>query len=156
MSGGRFEYLQFRFGSIVEDIRSVITNNDSEEKDEWGQDIGKHLPADIIAKFADTADTVERAEKMATRVDWLLSGDDGEECFRRRWVEDGLGETEVRSDALLADLITDMVRLDDESLLPDGDMVHVGTHSWAAEWVKRLTDAGYIPANNTICVKEDQ
>ena len=47
----------------------------------------------------------------------------------------------------LAELIADIVRLDRESLLPDGDMVHVGTHSWATEWVRRLTDAGIIPAN---------
>jgi len=29
MSGGRFEYVQFRFGEIVETIRSTIANNDS-------------------------------------------------------------------------------------------------------------------------------
>ena len=85
MSGGRFDYLQFRFGEIAESIRSTIVNNDSTEKDEWGQDIGEHLPPDIIAKFAETADVVERAAKMVTRVDWLLSGDDGEDSFRQRW-----------------------------------------------------------------------
>jgi len=57
------------------------------------------------------------------------------------------GLSPVASDPLLAELIADIVRLDHESLLPDGDMVHVGTHSWAAEWVRRLTDAGIIPAN---------
>ena len=90
MSGGRFGYLQFQFGEIVESIRSTITDNDSDEKDEWGGTIGWHLPPDIIAKLAETADTVERAEKMVTRVDWLLSGDDGEDSFRRRWAEEGL------------------------------------------------------------------
>ena len=55
----------------------------------------------------------------------------------------------------LAELIADIVRLDHESLLPDGDMVHVGTHSWAAEWVRRLTDAGIIPANNSLTVSPD-
>ena len=57
------------------------------------------------------------------------------------------GRSSVASDPLLAELIADIVRLDHESLLPDGDMVHVGTNSWAAEWVRRLTDAGIIPAN---------
>ena len=90
MSGGRFDYVQFRFGEIVESIRSTIANNDSTEKDEWGQYISAHLPPDIVAKFAETADAVERAEKMVTRVDWLLSGDDGEDCFRRRWKKEGL------------------------------------------------------------------
>ncbi len=90
MSGGRFEYLQFRFGDIVESIRSTIADNESDEKNEWGGTVGEHLPPDIIAKLAETADAVERAEKMVTRVDWLLSGDDSEESFRRRWKEDGL------------------------------------------------------------------
>ena len=90
MSGGRFGYAQYQFGGIVESIRSTIANNDSDEKDEWGETIGGHLPPDIIAKLAETADTVERAKKMVTRVDWLLSGDDGEDSFRRRWAEEGL------------------------------------------------------------------
>ena len=90
MSGGSFDYVQFRFGEIVESIRSTIANNDSDEKDEWGGTIGEHLPPDIIAKFAETADAVERAAKMVTRVDWLLSGDDGEDSFRCRWTEEGL------------------------------------------------------------------
>ena len=94
MSGGRFDYVQFRFGEIVEEIRTVIANNDSTEKNEWGDDIGAHLPPDIIAKFKETADAVERAEKMVTRVDWLLSGDDGEDSFRRRWEKEGPGSTE--------------------------------------------------------------
>jgi len=49
-----------------------------------------------------------------------------------------------KPDTLLAELIAEMVRLDRESMLPDGDMVHVGTHSWASEWVRRLTAAGYV------------
>ena len=95
MSGGRFDYVQFRFGEIVESIRSTITNNNSDEKDEWGDTIGQHLPPDIIAKFTETADAVERAEKMVTRVDWLLSCDDGEDSFRRRWAEEGLDRHNV-------------------------------------------------------------
>ena len=88
MSGGAFDYVQFRFGEIVEDIRSVIANNDSTEKNEWGEDIGHHYPPDVIEKFKEAADTIERGEKMATRVDWMLSGDDGECGFLRRWAED--------------------------------------------------------------------
>ena len=89
MSGGYFQYIQFRFGEIVETIRSVVANNDSDEKDEcgYGRD---YIPPDIIAKFTETANTVERAAKMVTRVDWLLSGDDGEDSFRRRWSDEGL------------------------------------------------------------------
>jgi hypothetical protein len=90
MSGGRFDYVQFRFGEIVESIRSTIANNDSDEQDDYGGTLGAHLAPDIIAKLSETADAVERAEKMVTRVDWLLSCDDSEDSFRRRWEEEGL------------------------------------------------------------------
>jgi len=91
MSGGRFDYVQFRFGDIVDSIRDTIRpTTTAPRRTRWGDDIGKHLPPDIIAKFAETADAVERAAKMVTRVDWLLSGDDGEDSFRRRWKEEGL------------------------------------------------------------------
>jgi hypothetical protein len=92
MSGGRFDYVQFRFGEIVESIRSTIANNDSDEQDDYGVILGAHLAPDIIAKLSETADAVERAEKMVTRVDWLLSCDDSEDSFRRRWAEEGLNQ----------------------------------------------------------------
>jgi len=36
----------------------------------------------------ETIDILEIAEAMVQRVDWLLSGDDGEESFRSRWAEE--------------------------------------------------------------------
>ena len=92
MSGGQFDYVQFRFCEIVETIRSTIANNDGTD--------GEHLPPDIIARLAETADQVELAEKMVTRVDWLLSGDNGVDCFRRRWEQEGLDVHNARSQAL--------------------------------------------------------
>jgi len=115
MSGGAFNYVQYQFGEVAEDIRRVIKDNNSTEKDEFGfgevaedirrvikdnnstekdefgDTVGRHLPADIIAKFEETAATAEKAARMVTRVDWLLSGDDGEDSFRRRWIEEDLG-----------------------------------------------------------------
>ena len=70
MSGGRFNYLQFRFGDIVEQIRHVIATNESTERNEGGDTIGRNYSPEIVALMKEAADTVERAEKM-TRVDWL-------------------------------------------------------------------------------------
>ena len=52
-----------------------------------------------------------------------------------------------RSKALLAELFADLQRIDETSILPDGDWVSVCVATWAAEWVKRLKDAGFITAN---------
>ena len=53
----------------------------------------------------------------------------------------------VRSEPLLAELFADLQRIDETSILPDGDWVSVCVATWAAEWVKRLKDAGLISAN---------
>ena len=85
MSGGHFDYNQYRIDQIAEDIEQLIRDNEDETLDEWGSKRGKFYKPEIIAKFKETARTLRRAAAMAQRVDWLVSGDDGPECFLRRW-----------------------------------------------------------------------
>ena len=88
MSGGFFDYIQGRLDyEVCEGIRNLIENNDKE--DEWGHKRG--FSKETLDKFKEALETVEKAAKMIQRVDWLVSGDDGEECFHRRWKEE-LGE----------------------------------------------------------------
>lgn len=86
MSGGHFDYNQYRVREIAEDIERLIAENGKKDSDGWGHE----YPQEIIEKFKEAAHTLERAADMAQRVDWLVSGDDGPECFMRRW------QTEVR------------------------------------------------------------
>jgi hypothetical protein len=90
MSGGHFEYGQYRIREIAEDIERLIATNDDKTPDEWGSPKGDGYHPEIIEKFKEAAHTLERAADMAQRVDWLVSGDDGEDSFMRRW------EKEVR------------------------------------------------------------
>jgi len=53
----------------------------------------------------------------------------------------------LRSKDLLADLFANLQRIDETSILPDGDWVGVCVATWASEWVKRLKDAGLITSN---------
>lgn len=93
MSGGHFEYLQYQVDQLASDIDRAIARNERVKNDPekardqfgWLPDV---LPDDIIAKFKEARDTLTRGAKMAHRIDWLLSGDDGEESFRRRWKEE--------------------------------------------------------------------
>ena len=55
-----------------------------------------------------------------------------------------------RSKVLLAELFNDLQRIDETSILPDGDWVSVCVATWATEWVKRLKDAGFITANRQL------
>ena len=65
------------------------------------------------------------------------------------------GGAAVASTGLLAELFADLQRIDETSILPDGDWVSVCVATWAAEWVKRLKDAGLITANSAMCVDGD-
>ena len=87
MSGGYFDYQQNRLEYIATSIDELIASNDNTKLNSYGQEIGLHYPPDIIAKFNETRKTLRLAAAMAQRVDWLVSGDDGEETFRERWAK---------------------------------------------------------------------
>ena len=91
MSGGHFQYQQYRIEDIAVEIGEMIGSNDDQSLDEWGQLRGNNYPPEILEKFREAAHTLRQAAEMAHRVDWLVSGDDGEESFMRRW------EKEVRT-----------------------------------------------------------
>jgi hypothetical protein len=90
MSGGHFDYAQYRINDIAVEIDEVIESNDDQTLNEWGGKKGNNYPPEIIEKFKEAAHTLRQAQEMAQRVDWLLSCDDGETSFLRRW------DTEVR------------------------------------------------------------
>jgi hypothetical protein len=85
MSGGHFQYQQYRIEDIAVEIDELIVSNDDESLDEWGQRRGNNYPPEILEKFREAAHILRQAAEMAQRVDWLVSGDDGEESFLHRW-----------------------------------------------------------------------
>ena len=104
MSGGHFDYKQYQIDQIVDSIERIIENNgrkktDEELKDDnWhGPDWYKQYPEDlyhykypdeVIEKFKEGVDALRKAAIYAQRIDWLLSGDEGEESFLSRLKED--------------------------------------------------------------------
>jgi hypothetical protein len=85
MSGGHFDYNQYKIEQIADDIDLIVDQNDSTEKDGFGQDRGCHYPSEVIDKFKEASITLRRGATMTQRIDWLLSGDDGEDSFLKRW-----------------------------------------------------------------------
>lgn len=85
MSGGHFDYDQYRIGGIADEIDRLIQINDSTELDNYGQERGYHFTPETITKFQQALLTLRMAKTMVQRIDWLVSGDDGEESFHRRW-----------------------------------------------------------------------
>jgi hypothetical protein len=111
MSGGAFDYKQYNIGMIADEIEQTIERSGrpktkEELKDEsWGRDTSWYekypedlnhykYPDAVIEEFKKGVDMLRKAHVYAQRIDWLISGDDGEESFHRRLKEelDGLAK----------------------------------------------------------------
>lgn len=88
MSGGHFDYDQYRIDQIAEDISQIIRNNKNEERDEWGSKRGYFFPDEVIEEFKKAVQILDTAYVYVQRIDYLLSGDDGEDSFHSRLKEE--------------------------------------------------------------------
>jgi hypothetical protein len=104
MSGGHFEYQQHRINDIIESIQEKIDRSGraktKEELREWGgydpeyyekypyEKYYREYSADVINEFKIGVEKLKEAYIYAQRIDWLLSGDDGEESFLERLKEE--------------------------------------------------------------------
>jgi hypothetical protein len=103
MSGGAFEYQQYNIGRIADQIEETIIKNGLEKTREelknesWRDDswydkypedkFHYKYPDEVIEKMKEAVKALKIAQEYAQRVDWLLSGDDGEESFLSRLEE---------------------------------------------------------------------
>ena len=74
MSGGHFDYHQYRIREIAESVEDIIQNYE--------------YPPEVLEKIKEGSDTLKKAEIYAQRIDWLISGDDGPETILKRLKED--------------------------------------------------------------------
>jgi len=99
MSGGAFDYNQYKIGYIADEIDEIIVKNGVEKtpeelKNNWidpewyvkyPEDKFHYKYSDeVIEKMKEAVKALHIAQEYAQRVDWLLSGDDGEESFLSR------------------------------------------------------------------------
>lgn len=105
MSGGRFNYDQFRIKSIAEEIQEYL--DDMGKKKDDVDSLGmwdfydkypeeRYNPVDskeVQEKMREAIKALKVAYIYAQRVDWYMSGDDGEENFLSR-LEKELKEVE--------------------------------------------------------------
>lgn len=104
MSGGHFEYNQYRIQQIAEEVERLIRDNgrektekeleeesysDSSWYDKYQEDLYHYkYPEEVIEEFKKGFDILKTAYVYAQRIDWLLSGDDSEETFLERLKDD--------------------------------------------------------------------
>ena len=100
MSGGAFDYKQYSIGMIADEIEQMIEKNgrlktrqelknegwrDPEWYERYPEDLSYYkYPDEVIEKFKEGVDALRKAHIYAQRIDWLVSGDDGEDSFRER------------------------------------------------------------------------
>jgi len=84
MSGGHFQYQQYKIQSIAEDIEALINTNDCNDKNQWGDVIGNHYSRETMREFDKAVELLKQAHVYVQRIDWLVSGDDGEDSFHSR------------------------------------------------------------------------
>jgi len=78
MSGGYFGYKQDAIARIELAVRRLIDR---------GIDRGDYSP-ETIAEFRAAESILQTAHVYTQRIDWLVSGDDGEETFHERLKHD--------------------------------------------------------------------
>ena len=104
MSGGAFNYDQYKIGYMVDQIEEIVVKNGVEKTPEdlkeegwrdpdWYKKYPEDLfhykyPDEVIEKMKEGIEVLKSAQIYAHRIDWLLSGDDGEESFLRRLEEE--------------------------------------------------------------------
>ena len=76
MSGGHFDYNQYKIREIKDSIEQFIVDNDY------------NFLNSVLDEFKKGVKILAKAEIYVQRIDWLLSGDDGEETFLKRLRED--------------------------------------------------------------------
>lgn len=90
MSGGFFENDQYRIRQIADSLETVIFNNGKkrQNRESWEDEYHYEYSPEVIAKFKEGLKILRMAEIYAHRIDWLLSGDDGEDSFFERLESD--------------------------------------------------------------------
>ena len=111
MSGGHFDYQQYHIEEMansieeylygreldVEDIEYYINHffpEPSDEEKAWVRKYKRTLPnihelsRETLNEFRKGVKLLRKAYIYAQRIDWLLSGDDGEESFHERLKEE--------------------------------------------------------------------
>ncbi len=98
MSGGAFEYSQYKIRDIHEHIQNELDKQGQEKQVEfWNKEYFEKYPEarfeeiyreDVQQIFKDGIEALKKAEVYAQRIDWFLSGDDGEDSLASRLKSD--------------------------------------------------------------------
>ena len=82
MSGSYFNYGYFKISQFADELQHEIDINDDETKDEFGDTRGQCFSTYTMERIRAAHKIIETAGKLAREIEWLYSGDHGEESYR--------------------------------------------------------------------------
>lgn len=88
MSGGHFEYNQWKIREIVEQLEKDISDIKNQTSDRGEGFPWFKVDDEILSEFEKGLNYLKLAYIYAQRIDWLMSGDDGENSFKERLKEE--------------------------------------------------------------------
>jgi hypothetical protein len=84
MSGGHFNYSQYRIQDIIEELEIAITRSEKPVLYNYPYEFNDAT----VLEFKKGLEILKNAFVYSQRIDWLLSGDDSEESFHQRLKEE--------------------------------------------------------------------
>jgi len=81
MSGGHFNYDSSVMSRFADDLKHELDINDTSEKDEYGDKVGARYSKKTVAVLKRCHAIIAIAGDLAKEIEWLYSGDHGEESF---------------------------------------------------------------------------
>lgn len=94
MSGGFFDYKQHKITEIADSIEELISG----KVNDYGEIRHYEFGEKEVGVFKEAVIALRKAAIYAQRIDWLVSGDDGEESFHARLAEE-LGDLNGKTNA---------------------------------------------------------
>ena len=82
LSGGSFEYKCFQISQFAEELKNKIDENDNES-----DGYAPHYNQTTLVLLKHCQKQIELSGKFAHEIEWLYSGDVGEETFKNRLEE---------------------------------------------------------------------
>ena len=83
MSGGSFDYDSFKIAQFAVELKHKIDLNDDNELNFYGDKNGAGYGDETLARLKMCQQVIAFAGDLAHEVEWLYSGDHGEESFNK-------------------------------------------------------------------------
>lgn len=77
MSGGHFDYTQDRLTGVITEMEHILENPEKFALSDYAS-----------SKIVEAIKNIKIAQAYIQRIDWYISGDDGEEALKKRLKED--------------------------------------------------------------------